>query len=220
MAFSSPSPDSRSGRVGGSTTAHRVSNARAQSRIAGESFMLPGAEPSALLGDAAHDGPHQGLPRPQSRRWAPPRRRSRRRARELSGLRQRPARHARVLRGQGESGARDSRSACAARLVLRHRLGRRDRAGAGRRRDARPHQLRQHDQEGKGHRARLCARDPPVRRGLRGRGGEDRPRCAGREGVLPNPVRRRGRGMAAVAQVRLRAGNGGRRARARARART
>src|ERR1700727_2999362 len=29
----------------------RVSNARAQSRIAGESFMFPGAEPSALLGE-------------------------------------------------------------------------------------------------------------------------------------------------------------------------
>ena len=124
--------------------------------------------------------------------------------------------HARVLRRQGQSGARDSRSAGAARLVLRHRLGGRDRAGAGRRRDARPHQLRQHDQEGEGHRARLCARRPPVRRGLRGRGREDRARRAGLEGVLPHPVRRRGRGMAAVAQVRLRAGNGGARARARA----
>jgi ornithine decarboxylase len=39
MVSLSPSPDSRSGRVGGSTTAHRVSNARAQSRIAGESFI-------------------------------------------------------------------------------------------------------------------------------------------------------------------------------------
>jgi hypothetical protein len=44
-----------SGRVGGSTIAHRVSNARAQSRIAGESFMFPGAELSARLGDGAHD---------------------------------------------------------------------------------------------------------------------------------------------------------------------
>ena len=44
---------------------------------------------------------------------------------------------------------------------------------------------------------------PPVRRGLRGRGGEDRPRCAGRQSVLPNFMRRRRRRMAAVAQVRL-----------------
>ena len=106
-----------------------------------------------------------------------------------------------------------------ARLVLRHRLGRRDRAGARRRRDARPDQLRQHDQEGKGHRARLRARHPPVRRRLRGRGREDRARRAGRESVLPDFVRRRGRRMAAVAQVRLRAGDGGARARARACAR-
>ena len=64
----------------------------------------------------------------------------------------------------------DPRSARRARLVLRHRLAGRDRAGASRRRDARPDQLRQHDQEGKGYRARLCARDPPFCRGLRGRG--------------------------------------------------
>src|SRR6202042_3033374 len=40
-SFLSRSPDSRSGRVGGSTTARRVSNARAQRRIAGESFICP-----------------------------------------------------------------------------------------------------------------------------------------------------------------------------------
>ena len=103
--------------------------------------------------------------------------------------------------------------------MLRHRLADRDRAGSGRGRDARAHQLRQHDQEGKGHRPRLRARHPAVRRRLRGRGREDRPRRAGRESVLPDLMRRRGRRMAAVAQVRLRAGDGGPRARARACAR-
>ena len=63
-----------------------------------------------------------------------------------------------------------------ARLVLRHRLGGRDRDGARGRRDGRPHLLRQHDQEGARHRARLRARRAPLRRRLRGRGREDRPR--------------------------------------------
>ena len=54
---------------------------------------------------------------------------------------------------------------------------------------------------------------------LQGRGREDRPRRAGREGVLPHPVRLRRRRVAAVAEVRLRAGHGGRRARACAAAR-
>jgi hypothetical protein len=44
VAFQKPPPESTGGRVGGSTTSHRVSNARRESRIAGESFMFPGAE--------------------------------------------------------------------------------------------------------------------------------------------------------------------------------
>ena len=94
------------------------------------------------------------------------------------GFAKRAARHPRLLRGQGQSGAGDPDAARRARLVLRHGLARRDRAGARRRRDARPHQLRQHDQEGKGHRARLCARRPPLRGRLRGGGREDRARRA------------------------------------------
>ena len=46
------------------------------------------------------------------------------------------------------------RAADAARLLLRRRLGRRDRDGARRRRHGRPHLLRQHDQEGARRRAR------------------------------------------------------------------
>ncbi len=88
-------------------------------------------------------------------------------------------------------------------------------AGATRR----AHLLRQHHQEGARHRARLCARRPPVRGRLQGRGGEDRPRRARRQGLLPLPVRLRRRGMAAVAEVRLRSGDGGRRARPCAQAR-
>ncbi len=84
-----------------------------------------------------------------------PRRRSRRRARQLSGLRQGAARHARVLRGEGQPGAGGAGAAGLAGLVLRHRLGRRDRDGARRRRHGRPHLLWQHDQEGARHRARL-----------------------------------------------------------------
>ncbi len=41
-AFLKPSPESTGGRVGGSTTSPRVSNARGESRIAGKSFMFPG----------------------------------------------------------------------------------------------------------------------------------------------------------------------------------
>ena len=82
-----------------------------------------------------------------------------------------------------------------------------------------PHLLRQHHQEGARHRARLCARRASVRRRLRGRGREDRPRRARHARVLPHPLRLRRGGMAAVAQVRLRARHGGRRARARPSAR-
>ena len=105
-----------------------------------------------------------------------PRRRSRRRARQLSRVRPGAARHPRVLRREGQPGAGGADAAGRARLVLRHRLGRRDRDGARRRRDAGPHLLRQHDQEGARHRARPRARRAPVRGRLRGRGREDRPR--------------------------------------------
>ena len=108
-----------------------------------------------------------------------------------------------------------ARAAGRARLLLRHRLGRRDRDGAGGRRDARPHLLRQHHQEGARHRPRLRARRAALRRRLQGRGREDRPRRARLAGVLPHPVRLRRRRMAAVAQVRLRARHGRGRAGAR-----
>ena len=90
------------------------------------------------------------------------------------GLRQGAAGQPGVLRRQGEPGAGAAVAAGLARLLLRHRLGRRDRDGARRRRRGRPHLLRQHDQEGTRHRARLRARRPAVRGRLQGRGGEDR----------------------------------------------
>ena len=127
-------------------------------------------------------------------------------------LRQGAARHARVLRREGQSGAGGAVAPGRARLLLRHRLGPRDRDGARRRRHRRPHLLWQHHQEGARHRARLRARRAPVRGRLPGRGREDRARRAGRPRVLPHPLRLRRRGVAAVAQVRLRAGDGGRRA--------
>ena len=66
---------------------------------------------------------------------AVPRRRPRRRARQLPDLRQGAAGHARVLRREGQPGAGGAGAAGRARLLLRHRLGRRDRDGArGRRR--------------------------------------------------------------------------------------
>ena len=65
-----------------------------------------------------------------------PRRRPRRRARQLPDLREGFAGHARVLRREGEPGARGAVAARLARLVLRHRLGRRDRDGARGRRHA------------------------------------------------------------------------------------
>ncbi len=66
-----------------------------------------------------------------------PRRRSRRRSRQLPGLRQGAARHAGVLCREGQPGAGGAVAAGQARLLLRHRLGRRDRDGARGRR-ARP----------------------------------------------------------------------------------
>ena len=188
----------------------------ADGRIAGESFTFQARSfENRAAGGCRYDGSHQGIPRRQPRGRTAPRRRSRRRARQLSRLRQRAAGHAGVLRGEGQSGARDPDPARRSRLVLRHGLDRRDRARARRRRDAGPGQLRQHDQEGEGHRARPCARRPPLRGRLRGGGREGGARRAGGKGVLPNPVRRRRRRMAAVAQVRLRAGDGVERARAR-----
>ena len=74
------------------------------------------------------------LARTRGRRAAPGRR-PRSRARQLFRLRQGAARHARLLRGQGQPGAGDPRSARPARLVLRRRFGRRDRADARRRRE-------------------------------------------------------------------------------------
>ena len=67
-------------------------------------------------------------------------------------FRPRAARQPRLLRGEGEPGAGGAQAPRRARLVLRLRLGRRDRDGARRRRHARPHLLRQHDQEGARHR--------------------------------------------------------------------
>ena len=95
-----------------------------------------------------------------------------------------------------------------ARLQVRHRLARRDRAGAGRRRRGRPHLLRQHHQEGEGHRLGLPAGRAPVRLRQRGRAAEARPRRAGRQGVLPRAGRLRRRRVAAQQEVRLRAGDG------------
>jgi ornithine decarboxylase len=68
-----------------------------------------------------------------------------------------------------------------ARLEVRHRLARRDRAGAGRPAWLRPHLLRQHHQEGKGHRLGLPAGRAPVRLRQRGRAAEAGPRRAGRQ---------------------------------------
>ena len=149
------------------------------------------------------------------RRRAVPGRRPRCRPRKLSWLRQGAARHARILRREGQSGAGSAVAAGRARLLLRHRLDRRDRDGARGRRDAGPHLLRQHHQEGARRRARLRARRAPLRGRLPGRGREDRPRRARQPRVLPHPLRLRRRRVAAVAQVRLRARHGGRRARAR-----
>ncbi len=152
---------------------------------------------------------HRGLPR----------RRPRRRARQLQCLREGFAGHPRVLRGEGEPGAGGAVAAGQARLLLRHRLGRRDRDGAGGRRHRRPHLLRQHDQEGARYRDRLWSRHPPVRGRLPAGGREDRACRPRLPRVLPHPVRWRRRRMAAVAQVRLRAGDGRGRARACAQAR-
>ena len=62
------------------------------------------------------------------------------------------------------------------------------------------------DQEGERDRLRLRQGHHALRRRLRGRGREDRPRRARQPGDLPHPLRRHRRRMAAVAQVRLRAG--------------
>ena len=138
-------------------------------------------------------------------------------ARTIS-LRQGAARHARVLRREGEPGAGDPDAACRARLVLRRRLGDRDRNGARGRLHAGPHLLRQHDQEGERDRhgaytlgVTLFAIDceaevEKVARAAPGSRVICRIHC---DGV--------GLGMAALAQVRLRAGLCGRHARARAR---
>ena len=100
-------------------------------------------------------------------------------------------------------------------LLLRHRLGRRDRDGARRRRHAGPHLLRQHHQEGARHRARLRARRARCSRSTARPRSRRSPAPRRAPGVLPHPVRLRRRRMAAVAQVRLRPGDGGRRARTR-----
>ena len=121
-------------------------------------------------------------------------------------LRQGAARHQGLLRRQGQSGAGNPEAAGRARRLLRRRLGRRDRDGAGRRRHARPHLLRQPDQEGERDRRGLQARRHAVRDRLRGRGREGRARRARQPRDLPHPLRRRRRRLAAVAQVRLRAG--------------
>ena len=159
-----------------------------------------------------HDRPYRRLPPPPQRRRPLHGARPRCRARQLFVLRQGAARHARLLRREGQPGPRGPGPPGPSRLLLRHRFGGRDRAGAGRRRRARPHLLRQHDQEGARHRPRPRPRRVALRRGLRGRGREDRSRRAGRQGVLPHPVRRFGRRMALVAQVRLRPRHGGPRA--------
>ena len=73
-------------------------------------------------------------------------------------------------------------------LVLRLRLGRRDRDGAGRGRVGGARLLWQHHQEGARHRARLRARHSAVRGRLHRRGREDRPRRPRLKSVLPHPL--------------------------------
>ena len=114
-------------------------------------------------------------------------------------------RFADLLCREGQPGAGDPAPARRARLVLRHRLGRRDRDGAGRRRAADRISFGNTIKKERDIARAYPARHPPVRRRLRRRGREDRPRGARRAGVLPRADRWRRRRMAAVAQVRLRA---------------
>ena len=84
-----------------------------------------------------HDRPYRRLPPPPHRRRALHGARPRRRARQLRFLRQGPAGHAHLLRREGQPGPGSPGPAGEPRLLLRHRLGGGDRAGAGRRRRAR-----------------------------------------------------------------------------------
>ena len=157
------------------------------------------------LGDTDGNPAHPRFPCHPTAEWSVPRRRSRRRARQFPRLPEGVAQFAHLLCRQGQPGARNPAPARPARLVLRHRLGRRDRDGARCRRDRRAHLVRQHHQERARHPARLRARHPPLRRRLRRRGREGGARRPWRTRLLPRLDGRRGRGMAAVAQVRLRA---------------
>ena len=161
-----------------------------------------------------------------TRRRALPRRRSRRRARQLSEVRPRPARHARVLRREGQPGAArccaasralgscfDAASVAEIEMVLA--------AGATADRISFGNTIKKERDIARALElgVRLFAVDCEAEVEKIARAAETADVGARGQGVLPHPLRLRRRRVAAVAEIRLRARDGGRRAGARLSAR-